>query len=50
MAIAENLSLRPRVVIVGAGFGGLAAAKRLANQPLDVTLIDKRNYHPCGGR
>jgi NADH dehydrogenase len=45
MALAENLSLRPRVVIVGAGFGGLAAAKRLANQPLDVTVIDKRNYH-----
>ncbi len=45
MAIAENLSLRPSVVIVGAGFGGLAAAKRLANQPVDVTVIDKRNYH-----
>ena len=45
MALAENLSLRPRVVIVGAGFGGLAAAKRLANQPIDVTVIDKRNYH-----
>lgn len=36
---------RPHVVIVGAGFGGLAAAKRLANQPVDVTIIDKRNYH-----
>ncbi len=36
---------RPRVVIVGAGFGGLAAAKRLAKQPVDVTIIDKRNYH-----
>ncbi|MGO9486891.1 MAG: NAD(P)/FAD-dependent oxidoreductase [Rhodomicrobium sp.] len=45
MALAENLSLRPRIVIVGAGFGGLAAAKRLANQPVDVTVIDKRNYH-----
>jgi NADH:ubiquinone reductase (H+-translocating) len=45
MALAENLSLRLRVVIVGAGFGGLAAAKRLANQPVDVTVIDKRNYH-----
>jgi NADH dehydrogenase len=32
-------------VIVGAGFGGLAAAKRLAGQPVDVTIIDKRNYH-----
>ena len=36
---------RPRVVIVGAGFGGLAAAKRFADQPIDVTMIDQRNYH-----
>ncbi len=36
---------RPKVVIVGAGFGGLAAAKRLAKQPVDVTVIDQRNYH-----
>lgn len=36
---------RAHVVIVGAGFGGLAAAKRLAGQPLDVTVIDQRNYH-----
>jgi NADH dehydrogenase len=35
----------PRVVIVGAGFGGLAAAKRLANRRADVTLIDRRNHH-----
>ena len=38
-------SSRPRVVIVGAGFGGLAAAKRLATQPVDVTIVDKRNFH-----
>ena len=36
---------RPRVVIVGAGFGGLAAARGLARTPVDVTLIDQRNYH-----
>lgn len=36
---------RPRVVIVGGGFGGLAAAKGLARQPVEVTLIDRRNYH-----
>jgi len=36
---------RPRVVILGAGFGGLRAAARLANAPVDVTLVDKRNYH-----
>jgi NADH dehydrogenase len=35
----------PKVVIVGAGFGGLAAAKRLAGKPVDVTLIDRRNHH-----
>ena len=36
---------RPHVVIVGAGFGGLAAAKRLAGKPVDVTLVDRRNHH-----
>ncbi len=36
---------RPRVVIVGAGFGGLAAARALSRAPVDVTLIDKRNHH-----
>jgi NADH:quinone reductase (non-electrogenic) len=34
-----------RVVIVGAGFGGLTAAKRLANTSLDVTVVDQHNYH-----
>ncbi len=38
-------SARARVVIVGAGFGGLAAAKRLAGKAVDVAIIDKRNYH-----
>jgi NADH dehydrogenase FAD-containing subunit len=36
---------RPQVVIVGAGFGGLAAAHALRNAPVDVTVVDKRNYH-----
>ncbi|MCE5287502.1 MAG: NAD(P)/FAD-dependent oxidoreductase [Pelosinus sp.] len=36
---------RPHVVILGAGFGGLRAAIALANAPVDVTLVDKRNYH-----
>ena len=40
-----DVGTQPKVVIVGAGFGGLAAAKRLAKQPVDVTVIDKRNYH-----
>jgi NADH dehydrogenase len=38
-------SIRPHVVIVGAGFGGLAAAKRLANRDVDVTIVDRRNHH-----
>ena len=36
---------RPRVVIIGAGFGGLRAARELARAPVDVTLVDQRNYH-----
>jgi NADH dehydrogenase len=36
---------RVRVVIIGAGFGGLRAAKALAGAPVDVVLIDRRNYH-----
>jgi NADH dehydrogenase len=36
---------RPRVVIVGAGFGGLYAARTLANKDVDVLLIDRENFH-----
>jgi len=36
---------RPKVVIIGAGFGGLEAAKRLAGEAVDVTVIDRRNHH-----
>jgi NADH dehydrogenase len=36
---------RPHIVIVGAGFGGLAAAQGLAGAAADVTVIDRRNYH-----
>ena len=35
----------PHIVIVGAGFGGLAAAQELAEAPVRVTIIDRRNYH-----
>ncbi len=35
----------PRVVIVGGGFGGLYAAKRLAGAKVDLTLVDRRNFH-----
>jgi NADH dehydrogenase len=41
----QKTSSRPHVVIVGAGFGGLSAAKGLAKAPVDVTLIDRHNYH-----
>jgi NADH dehydrogenase len=37
--------MRPRVVIVGGGFGGLYAARSLKRTAVDVTLIDRRNFH-----
>jgi len=36
---------KPRVVIIGGGFGGLWAARTLADQPVNVLLIDHNNYH-----
>jgi len=36
---------RPKVVIVGAGFGGIEAAKALKRAPVDITLIDRTNHH-----
>jgi NADH dehydrogenase len=36
---------RPRVVIIGAGFGGLAAARALRSAPVEITVIDRSNYH-----
>jgi NADPH-dependent 2,4-dienoyl-CoA reductase/sulfur reductase-like enzyme len=41
----ESSSTRHRVVVVGGGFGGLQAALKLARLPVDVTLIDRRNFH-----
>jgi NADH dehydrogenase len=35
----------PRVVIVGGGFGGLNAAQKLAKMPVEVTVLDRKNYH-----
>lgn len=40
-----RLMEKPRVVIVGGGFGGLHAAKALATAPVEVVLIDRRNHH-----
>jgi NADH dehydrogenase len=34
-----------RVVVIGGGFGGLQAAKHLATAPVDLTLVDRRNFH-----
>ena len=39
------MAVRPKVVIVGAGFGGLQCAKALIGKPVDVLVIDDRNYH-----
>jgi NADH dehydrogenase len=44
-AVRDEAEHRPRVVIVGAGFGGLRAARALAGAPVRVTLVDRRNYH-----
>lgn len=41
----KNQGTRPHVVILGAGFGGIKAAKLLADKNVDVTIVDKHNYH-----
>ena len=43
--ISKNGRPKPRVVIVGAGFGGLTAAQRIARLPVQVTVVDRRNHH-----
>jgi NADH dehydrogenase len=45
MIEAQTAARRPRVVVVGAGFGGINAAMRLGRLPVDVTVIDKKNHH-----
>ncbi|WP_046866238.1 NAD(P)/FAD-dependent oxidoreductase [Microvirga massiliensis] len=45
MADITKTMLRPRVVIVGGGFGGLTVAQGLANAPVDLTVVDQHNYH-----
>ncbi len=40
-----NAARFPQVVIVGGGFGGLEVAKALADEPVDVLMLDKHNYH-----
>src|SRR5881392_1239732 len=41
----DSSERKNRVVIIGGGFGGLWAAKALANKPVDVMLIDRKNHH-----
>jgi NADH dehydrogenase len=45
MITPERSAHRPRIVIVGAGFGGLSAAMALANSDFAVTIVDRHNYH-----
>src|SRR5690606_24285341 len=40
-----TMTSKPEIVIVGAGFGGLAAAKALENEPVNVTVLDRANHH-----
>src|SRR5437667_9597193 len=44
-AAEPRTTRRPTVVIVGAGFGGLRAARALRKAPVDVVLVDRHNYH-----
>lgn len=44
-SLPTSTASRPRVVIVGAGFGGLAAARGLARTPVDITIIDRNNHN-----
>jgi NADH dehydrogenase len=41
----ESQYLRKKIVIIGAGFGGIFAAMQLTDSPVDITIIDKENHH-----
>lgn len=41
----QNSRIRPRIVIIGGGFGGINLAQKLKNAPVEVLLLDKHNYH-----
>jgi NADH dehydrogenase len=47
MNAGADTSKPPHVVILGGGFGGMAAARRLAGAAVQVTLVDRRNHHLC---
>jgi NADH dehydrogenase len=42
---ARDHEARPRVVVIGAGFGGLSAARQLARAPVEIILVDQNNFH-----
>ncbi len=43
--MADDGKPRPRVVVIGGGFGGMNAVTHLGSSPVEVTLIDRRNFH-----
>lgn len=45
MDLTTTAAGKPRIVIIGAGFGGIQIAKNLKNTPVEVLLLDKHNYH-----
>jgi NADH dehydrogenase len=45
MSAGELARVTPRVVVIGGGFGGIEAAKKLRSAAVEVTLVDRRNFH-----
>lgn len=43
--IYKSFTLNPKIVIIGAGFGGIELAKRLKKKPFEVLIIDRNNFH-----
>ena len=45
MELNIPISQKPRVVVIGGGFGGLSVVNTLKNKDVQVVLLDKHNYH-----
>ena len=45
MSETNDTGRRPKIVVLGGGFAGLAAARALSSKPVDVTIVDRQNYH-----